>query len=486
MRLKIEAIKLNQVPKINIYLTKLNVGQLKKLYGDKQIISDKYDPDLEETGYNREISEGRAKKVLWYLSKNFEIILPILPSSIVMNVRKKTLKFKNNKLLIGDDAVFYIVDGQHRLEGLRQYKKNGYEVPVTILENLENYQEAAQFLIINSTQKRVDPQLQLRVLFKTDELGLNKLIKEIKEVLPLNAWKLKALKIVVGLEKAGSSPWFDLVKLPNESVGSNEWKPIKEGSFLDSLRSVCSNESSLENLDDDKKIRYLIQYWNSIKKMYPEAFDKKTGDDYLICRGLGAGVFNTFFPIAFMLLQVGVVKDFDELSYKIKRNYPLRRWSRVKRSYFSKIGTGQGAFKQMAEEFLLKMCPQLDYINGREYDKLTRRGKFKNELKKAYNMMRPIHLKHIDFLEEDIRQYAFGCYILINLKKDQIKVYAGQSENVKKRLKNHNKEYKLYAVVSCRDKKELDLLEGILYHLVKPNVRENKVHPNKEYCIFCK
>jgi hypothetical protein len=39
--------------------------------------------------------------------------------------------------------------------------------------------------------------------------------------------------------------------------------------------------------------------------------------------------------------------------------------------------------------------------------------------------------------------------------------------------------------MNCKDKKELDLMEGLMYHLIKPNLLENKVHPNKEYCVFC-
>jgi|TARA_B100001971_G_C18229152_1_gene562739 DGQHR domain-containing protein len=236
-----------------------------------------------------------------------------------MNIRKRNLSYKKNELIIGDDAVFHIVDGQHRIAGLKMFKKKSYEVPVTILENLNENQEAAQFLVINSSQKAVDPQLQLRVIYKSDTYGINKLLNEVKKVIPWQAWKLKALKIAIALEKEGSSPWYDLIKIPNEEIGSGEWKPLREGSFLDSLRAVCSGGNPIEYLDDDKKIMALIEYWKSIKKIYPEAFNNKTGIDYLLTKGIGAGVFNTFFPNAYTLLLSGVVKDFDEVLIPIKK-----------------------------------------------------------------------------------------------------------------------------------------------------------------------
>ncbi|MFH1637561.1 MAG: DGQHR domain-containing protein [Candidatus Woesearchaeota archaeon] len=491
MKLIIPALRVKQDARVNIYLTTFKVGQLKGLYEDKQILKDYYSPDLKAggpKGYNRTIDPNRTKRILNYLSTRYEYVLPLLPSSLVLNVRNNRLKFQDSKheLLIGGDVDFYVIDGQHRIEGLLKHKES-YEVPVTILEGLDEIKEAMQFLIINTTQKRVDPQLQLRDLFRICDKDFGGILGEVKEVLSREVlgsgeWKIEALKIAMELETQALSPWYDRVKLPNESLIPGKWKPIRENSFADTLRFICTGGNPTDNLSESDKKRYLLDYWKSINKAYPEAFDQKCGREYILTKSSGAGRFNTFFPSAYTLCAAKIVPDFDALLQRIKQAYPLRMWLKRKRGIFS--GGSQGEFRRDALKFVLKVCPQLDYINEKAYEKMIKEGIFASQVKRAYNMMSPLKLKHVSFFNKDCTKYATGCYILVDLKKDKIRVYAGKSEDIKQRLKAHPKKYNLYSVEPC-NKKEAEIIEGVLFHLIKEEVRENKVAPNKEGCPFC-
>lgn len=101
-------------------------------------------------------------------------------------------------------------------------------------------------------------------------------------------------------------------------------------------------------------------------------------------------------------------------------------------------------------------------------------------------MLSPLYLRYHSFLPKDRGRFAKACYVLANLSDDNISVYVGQTKNVESRLKQHKNRYNLYYIKSCENEKDVDYLEGALYHLVKPEVRENQVHPNAKYCAFCK
>ncbi len=335
---------------------------------------------------------------------------------------------------------------------------------------------------INSTQKRVDPQLQLRVIYSNEE-GIRKLIDEIKEVIPWQSWKLKALKIAMKLENDGNSPWHTLIKLPNEEKIPGSWKLLNEGTFIDSLRFVSSDGNPLEYLEDDLKIKYMIAYWNAIKKLYPDSFDKEKANRYILTTTSGVGILNALFPIA-TTLSIILRKDFGEVLKPLQKKFPLSEW-RKKSGKLSKRGSGQEVYKSTATELLIKIKSQLDYFDDKSHERLLENGRQLGILKKAANMLSPLYLRSSAYLENYKGKFRKACYVLADFNEDKIGVYVGQTKNVENRLRNHKRKYNLYFVKSCADEKEMDFLEGALYHLVDEKVRENGVHPNKKYCAFC-
>jgi DGQHR domain-containing protein len=489
MRIVLPAIEITQNKDTKLYLTKLNVGQIRDLVDNKQLIHDTYNPDINlQRGYQRVLDRNRMKKILNYLESKYKIVLPVLPTSIVLSVRKRPttepLKFKDCKLIVGDDTTLYVVDGQHRIWGIQKHKDLKYEVPTTIIYGLDEHQEAAQFLVINSTQKKVDPSLQLRVLFYAEEKLMEVLINEIKNVIPWQSWKLEALKIAIDLENDPENPWYKKVKQPNDP--SDEWKPIKEGSFVDSFRHMTSEDNPISQISMDEKRRYLKDYWNTIRKIWNKAFEEEHVYDYILFAPFGAGVFNTLFPSVLTLKKVTNL-SFEELLKPISKKYPLQSWSR-RRGELSKKGSSQKVFRDTAEEFLITISPKLDYINHNEYEKIREKThNMKWLADEAYDILSPLRLKSAEYLKNDRGKYKRACYVLVNLKdNNNVTVYVGQSKTIENRLSSHRKKYNLYCVQSCETEQEMKHLEGTLWHLVKRNVRENENHPNAKFCPFCK
>jgi DGQHR domain-containing protein len=392
--------------------------------------------------------------------------------------------FDDGQLIVGDDATFFVVDGQHRVWGMKELKEKNYEVPTTIIYGLNEHQEAAQFLVINSTQKKVDPSLQLRVLFYAQEKLMMNLIKEIKNVIPWQSWKLEALKVAIQLENDPETPWYKKVKQPNDS--SSEFKPIKEGSFVDSFRHMCSENSPISQISMDIKAKLLKKYWCNIKELWPEAFEEAHLSDYILVAPFGAGVFNTLFP-SMLTLNTAIDVSLEDLLRPISKRYPLKSWSRRKGN-LSRLGGGHGVYSLVAADFLMAISKSFDYTNEREYDKIRDKAphNMKGLVDKAFDMLSPLQLRSSENLKAEAGKHKRACYVLVNIKKNlDVEVYVGQSKTVEKRLRSHSRGFNLYNTEPCSDEQEMNVLEGALWHLVRESVRMNENHPNAKLCPFC-
>ncbi len=85
------------------------------------------------------------------------------PSSIILNITDDFIVSRNhNEIEIKKTAkTFSIIDGQHRLEGFRNYKNDDFEVIVSIFINLSKELQSRIFTTINSEQTKVDPSISL-------------------------------------------------------------------------------------------------------------------------------------------------------------------------------------------------------------------------------------------------------------------------------------------------------------------------------------
>ncbi len=118
--------------------------------------------DDNKKGFQRLLNETRAKDIARYLDHDQGVI----PSSIILSAQDNArLSFdrQTSKLtftVIKDS--FLVIDGQHRLYGLMEAKKN-YEMPIIVFTNLNTASEVNLFIDINTTQKGVSSALLLDI-----------------------------------------------------------------------------------------------------------------------------------------------------------------------------------------------------------------------------------------------------------------------------------------------------------------------------------
>jgi DGQHR domain-containing protein len=117
--------------------------------------------DPNDTGYQRLLNSARAKKLADYITKGQDSKDAFLPTSILL-ATDKSLPYDEhtNRIVINTSEIgpFSVVDGQHRLEGLKMASIKDdrvldFEVPVNIAVNLPRIAQMCHFLIVNTTQR---------------------------------------------------------------------------------------------------------------------------------------------------------------------------------------------------------------------------------------------------------------------------------------------------------------------------------------------
>ncbi len=116
------------------------------------------DPEnTNDKGYQRLLNKGRAKKLADYITAGQETLDAFLPTSIFLATHKSIpFNTTDNTIEIDIETIgpFSVVDGQHRVEGLKMAAEKdqrvlNFEVPVNIAINLPKIAQMCHFLIVN-------------------------------------------------------------------------------------------------------------------------------------------------------------------------------------------------------------------------------------------------------------------------------------------------------------------------------------------------
>lgn len=224
-------------------------------------------------GYQRIPTQSRLKKIVKFIEDEKN---PIFPTTILLGSRQK-LEFKSRDGESGTLKInrpLWIIDGQHRILGLRKAVHKGYlewkdkELPVIILDNFNKPEETIQFYILNTTQKRVPTDLAQRLIRKISYEKVSPITFS-----PSEEWKIKGLQIIDLLNETDEeyNAWYGRIRLPNTE--RKKYHIVSQNSFLNSLRPLLS-QGVLQGKEKPSDICYKIirNYWFAIKKIIPEPF----------------------------------------------------------------------------------------------------------------------------------------------------------------------------------------------------------------------
>jgi len=230
--------------------------------------------DNSDKGYQRLLNTARAKRLADYIVKGQDSKDAFLPTSVFL-ATAKTLPFNpvNNTIEIDTSTIcpFSVVDGQHRLEGLkmaaiRDARVLEFETPVNIAVNLPLIAQMCHFLIVNTTQKSVDKSVEQRIIARLTEA------LDVEDIPSLPKWILntvekgevdKALKYAVYLNETVDSPWKGKILMANSDADDTT---INQRSFVKAIVKyvlTANNPIAIVNdLEKEKKI--FLNYWKAI------------------------------------------------------------------------------------------------------------------------------------------------------------------------------------------------------------------------------
>lgn len=257
---------------LRLYATSLKVADLltPNFYSIERL-----DPEnANEKGYQRLLNRGRAKKLADYIIAGQETKDAFLPTSIFIATDKDiSFNSANNtiEIDIGETGPFNVVDGQHRVEGLKMAAEKDlrvldFEVPVNIATNLSEIEQMCHFLIVNTTQKSVEEGVAQRIRARlTKAMGVD-------DIPNLPKWILnsvqkgedeKALQYVDFLNTEKESPWLNRIRMAGDE---NSDGTMNQKSFVKAIKKyiLVANNPVLNTENEDRQHRIFLNYWKAI------------------------------------------------------------------------------------------------------------------------------------------------------------------------------------------------------------------------------
>ncbi len=285
---------------LSFYVTSFKVRDLMRenFYSIQRLDSETGD------GYQRVLQESRAKRLAAYIIKGQDTKDAFLPTSIFL-ATENSIAFddENNTISFDTEDIgeFNVVDGQHRLEGLKLAAKKDesvldFEISVNIAYNLPYLHQMCHFLIVNTTQKSVDKGIEQRIISRlTASLDMESTptmpqwIQRIVE----KGDTAKALKLVEYLNETQDSPWQGKVLMANQIKKDYPNTTIKQDSFVKLINTyILTANNPLTGIEDtDRERKIFLNYWKAITSLL-----KQPGDESptVLYKQIGMELFSMF------------------------------------------------------------------------------------------------------------------------------------------------------------------------------------------------
>ena len=245
---------------------------------------DKLEPRKRE-GYQRILNERRARRLSKHLIDANPEGYAHLPTTVFLATGGVVKFDKDTQTLEFDtDLVcpFSVVDGQHRIEGLRFAVETDkdladFQLPVTIAADLDDTNQMYHFFIVNTTQVPVDKSLRQQITRRfTDMQGVEDMPytphwieKEVSK-----GKDARALKIAEYLNEDVDSPLYRRIQMANDPDGQNK---VKQAGIVTTLiREVftASNPLFLQESDPDRAARIMLNYFRAIDDLFVDGLDR--------------------------------------------------------------------------------------------------------------------------------------------------------------------------------------------------------------------
>jgi DGQHR domain-containing protein len=344
---------------------------------------DRRTPDT-PTGYQRKLEDRRLGTgktgIVGYLLNQ----IGIFPTSVLVNIRKEqaTLEFRSSRqlakhielgeLTIPDNATWFIIDGQHRIEGLKiamREKPELSEYPITItITNEDTFYEMLMFYIVNDRAKSVPTSLAYRILQRmlySQREGIST-PKWIEDTIMIGADRRKAIAATITdfLNEKPESPFKGRIQLVGEPRKPHH---LVTDETMTRYVSLVLRDSAFSYMFDEEVANLLASYWSAIAAIYPTAFAKP--DEYMLLSTIGLSSFMRLFPTIYAYcvkegdISTATMKKFLALLLEPTQGHSdLDFRNPIDENWWHKVkgpgiihGTGEGIYTEVARKMAEKI-----------------------------------------------------------------------------------------------------------------------------------
>jgi len=222
------------------------------------------------------------------------------PSSIVVNTREKLVYNEDSVngnisygyLEIPDYVNFWIIDGRHRLESYRKLSDNDKKIltctiSLVIYDDIDIGYETRLFFTLNTSKLTLNKGIEYRNIQNLGRHYGEEYILENFGKNDLNTYR--AVEITDKINTIEESPFKEKICIYG-SIFENSHL-IKDVEMINSIKDIL-NKNPLES-NINKISSSIINYWNALKNMYPEAYHNS--NKFTIFRYPGIYIFNMIF-----------------------------------------------------------------------------------------------------------------------------------------------------------------------------------------------
>lgn len=269
-----EAVEIIQ-GNLRLYLTYLTPNDL---FADGFYTVEALDPE-QSAGYQRILEPSRSRRLARHLVEAKAHGYANLPTTVFLATSAPVQFDKDNSLLsfkTEEVCPFNVVDGQHRIVGLREaWEKDStmgdFELPTTIAVNLNETDQMYHFYIVNTQQKPVDRALAQQITSRFTAMN------GVSEMPYLPHWYRsqvdagaddKALRIVERLNRDPESPLCDWVKMANDA--SPTGKRVAQAPLVNALKEhVISGHNLISSeMEIEKLAQIIVNYLRACKSAF--------------------------------------------------------------------------------------------------------------------------------------------------------------------------------------------------------------------------
>ncbi|MGI9338766.1 MAG: DGQHR domain-containing protein [Gammaproteobacteria bacterium] len=282
-----------------LYATTFTIADFQRdsLYRVNQL-----DTDSSE-GYQRFLDEKRAKALGKDLSRAAKHDEAFLPTSILL-ATKGEVEYDDAAREISFSTAssslvcpFLVVDGQHRIEGLRQFAaenpgKSVFPVAVNIITGMSMPQQMLQFLIVNAKQRAVNPALQQHIIKQFTEMLDGEIPYLPDWVARATGKRTDKLAIDIASHLIKHNPWQGKVRRADDEKKA-PGHTINEISLNRSIKEhVLSDNNPLSDEEPEIRNKILVNYWLAIESVFvaPEAGAENV--DTVVYKSIGTKFFH--------------------------------------------------------------------------------------------------------------------------------------------------------------------------------------------------